>query len=134
LQPYEQGEQMGSQIEYSPVRSDQRFKAADRALVLVDHGPEALLYHIIDISMGGLSFRYLGPRIKHPIKAISLYHDNKLLIDNIPIKTVSDYRMRDSLVPVRRASVNFDNLIKSKQNQLKEFIQNFAVKALQRAS
>jgi hypothetical protein len=125
---------MKSEVQYSPVRNGQRFKAADRALVLIDHGPESLPYHIVDISMGGLSFRYLGQRIKHAIKTLSLYHDNRLIVKDIPIKAVSDYRLRDSLVPVRRGSVNFAELSPEKLAQLEHFIKNFTVEALQIAS
>ncbi len=126
---------MESRIQFSPVRNYQRFKAMDRALVLVNQGPESLPYHIMDISEGGLSFRYLGQRLKRSdIKAISLYHDYELIVDNIPIKSVSDYRLRDNLVPVRRGSVRFDTLDDEKLNKLQSFIQNFTEAPLPVAS
>ncbi len=109
---------MESRIQYSPVRQFQRFKAMDRALVLVDQGPESLPYHIMDISEGGLSFRYLGQRLKRSeIKKISLYHDYELIVDDLPIQSISDYRMRDNLVPVRRGSVRFAQMDREKQKK-----------------
>jgi hypothetical protein len=125
---------MKNQVPFSPIRNDQRFKATDRALVLIDHGPESLLHHIIDISLGGLSFRYLGKQIKRTTKTINLYHDSQLIVAKIPIKTISDYRMRDSLVPVRRGSVHFDNMPENKLKQLEHYIDNIAVGKLPVAS
>ena len=117
---------MESRVEYSPVRSYQRFKAIDRALVLVDQGPESLPYHIMDISEGGLSFRYLGQKLKRSeIKKISLYHDYKLIVDDIPIKAISDYRLQDNIIPVRRGSILFKNLNPEKLSELETFIKSY---------
>ena len=117
---------MESRVQYSPVRSYQRFKAADRALVLVNQGPESLPYHIVDISEGGLSFRYLGQKLRRSeVKKVSLYHDNKLIVDDIPIKTISDYRLRDNMVPVRRGSIRFKELDSEQLSKLEAFIQSF---------
>jgi hypothetical protein len=113
-------------IQYSPVRTHQRFTAIDRALVLINQEPESLLYHIVDISEGGLSFRYLGQKLKRSkVKKISLYHDYDLIIDDIPIKTVSDYCLQDNLVPVRRSSACFKSLSNEQLSKLENFIQNF---------
>jgi hypothetical protein len=117
---------MESRIKYSPVREYQRFKAMDRALILIDQGPESLPYHIMDISEGGLSFRYLGQKLRRSeVKKISLYHDNELIVDDLPIKSISDYRLRDNLVPVRRGSVRFAELEKEKLQKLECFIRSF---------
>lgn len=117
---------MESRIKYSPVRQFQRFKAMDRALVLIEQGPESLPYHIMDISEGGLSFRYLGQKLrKSGVRYVSLYHDHELIVDDIPIQTISDYRMRDNLVPVRRGSVRFADLDLEKQQRLEAFIRSF---------
>ncbi len=118
---------MESRVKYSPVRSYQRFKAMDRALVLVDQGPESLPFHIMDISEGGLSFRYLGKKLRRSeIKKISLYHDYKLIVDDIPIKAISDYRLRDNIVPIRRGSILFKDLDPEKLSKLETFIREFA--------
>ncbi len=122
---------MESQVQYSPVRSYQRFKAADRALVLVDQGSESLPYHIVDISEGGLSFRYLGQKLKRSdIKKISLYHNEQLIVDDLPIKNISDHRLRDNMVPVRRGSIRFKELDPDKLSKLENFIQKFTVAPL----
>lgn len=114
---------MESRLQYSPVRGNQRFQAVSRALVLIDRGPESLPYHIMDISEGGLSFRYLGQKLRRvDIKDVSLYHNNELIVADLPIKSVSDYRLKDNLVPVRRGSVRFDTLSDEQLVKLKTFI------------
>ena len=117
---------MESRVQYSPVRAHQRFSAVDRALVLINSESETLPYHIVDISEGGLSFRYLGKKLKRSeTKKISLYHDYKLIVDDLPINTVSDYRLQDNLVPVRRSGVSFNELTSRQLSKLEAFIQNF---------
>ena len=118
---------MESQLRFQPERMHPRHKAMHRALVLVSQGPEALPYHIIDISEGGLSFRYLGQKLKRSdITHISLYHDYDLIVDNLPVKSISDYRLRDNLVPVRRGSLCFEPLNTEQQSKLERFIEKYS--------
>ena len=106
------------------LRAHQRYKAKQRALVLLTHGEEALPCHIIDISTGGLSFRYLGRKIKSAeINKISLYHEFDLIVDSLPATAVSDSRLHDNLVPVRRGSISFSNLNPDQQHKLACYIQ-----------
>jgi len=117
---------MESQLKYQPERAHPRHKALHRALVLVSQAPDALPYHIIDISEGGLAFRYLGQKLKRSeIDTISLYHDFELIIDDLPAKPVSDYRLRDNLVPVRRGSICFEGLTEEQHSRLENFIKKF---------
>ncbi|MEA3545246.1 MAG: hypothetical protein U9R69_08515 [Thermodesulfobacteriota bacterium] len=118
---------MENQTQYNPGRrAHQRFTAVDRALVHLDLGSESLPYHIMDISKGGLSFRYLGEKLRHSkAKKASLYHNSKLIIDNLSVATVSDYHLRDNLVPVRRGSVFFKEMSSEQSSQLETFIQKF---------
>jgi hypothetical protein len=114
---------MESRLQYSPARGKQRFQAVNRALVLIDRGPESLPYHIMDISEGGLSFRYLGQKLSRAdIKELSLYHNHELIVDNLPVKSVSDCRLRDNIVPVRRGSVRFAHLTGEQLQKLQTFI------------
>ncbi len=117
---------MESRIKYSPARNHQRFKAISRALVLINTGPESLPFHIMDISEGGLSFRYLGPKLRRSaVKAVSLYHDQELIVSDIPIKSISDYRLSDNLITVRRGSVQFDDMDPEKLGLVELFIRNY---------
>lgn len=117
---------MESRLKYQPAREHQRFVAAHRALVLIDSGPESLPYHIMDISESGLSFRYLGQKLKRSkITEVNLYHDFELIVEGIPVQAVSDYRLQDNLVPVRRGSLIFKQLNTEQRSQLERFIQNY---------
>lgn len=117
---------MKSQLSYQSSREHRRFKANHRAMAIHPEGPEAIPYHVIDISKGGLSYRYLGKKI-HPANAekINLYCEHELIIASIPVVPVSDYRLRDNLVPVRRRSFRFGVLSREQQSQLEIFLQNY---------
>ncbi len=122
---------MDSRIQYSPARENQRFAAMDRALVFIDQGEESLPYHIVDISEGGLSFRYLGKKLKRSeIKKVSLFYDSEMVVDDIPINAISDYRLQDNLVPVRRGSIIFKELTPEQLNKLEEFIKAYTTAPL----
>ena len=107
-------------------RESPRFKALPRALVFFPQGPETLLYHIVDISDSGLSFRYLGESIKYTgIFSVSLYHEYDLVVSDLPVKDVSDIGLSDGLVPVRRGSLCFESPSFEQQNKLVPFIEGF---------
>ncbi len=117
---------MESRLKYQPARGYQRFKATHRALILINQGPESLPYHIMDISEGGLSYRYLGKKLKRSeIREVSLYHNFELILDAVPVRTVSDYRLRDNLVPIRRGSLYFKDLTEEQRSRLERFIRDF---------
>ncbi len=117
---------MESRIQYSPARDHQRFSAMDRALALINQGMESLPYHIVDISEGGLSFRYLGKKLKRSeIKNVSLYYDSQLIVDDLPINSISDYRLHDNLIQVRRNSLIFKELSSEQHTKLESFIKRY---------
>ena len=107
------------------TRGRPRFKALERALVL-PQGADLLPYHIIDISDGGLSFRYIGKKIKKKqITPVSLYHGEELIVGDLPAKVVSDLKLRDNFVPVRRGSLCFGSLSIEQRDKLSIFIEQF---------
>ena len=111
---------------YQPVRKYQRFNAQERALVFLPLDPQNLPYHIIDICQNGLSFRYLGKKIKtSKIPPINLYYEEELIVGNLPVKEVSDYQLSDGIVPVRRKSLRFGSLSIEQQNRLSFFMERF---------
>ena len=116
---------MDDRTGYLIPREHRRFKAKPRALVFLPHGPEAVPYHIVDISEGGLSFSYLGEKIN--LKGtfpVCLYDDEELLVENLAVKAVSDTKLRDDLVPVRRSSICFEPLNLNQRNVIVTFIQS----------
>lgn len=109
-----------------PVRKNQRFNAQERSLVFLPIDSQDLPYHIIDISKGGLSFRYLGKKIKtSKIPPIDLYYEYNLIARGLPVKEVSDYQLRDDIVPVRRKSLCFESLSIEQHKRLSFFIERF---------
>ena len=116
---------------YQPVRGYRRFKAQERALVFLPLDSQALPYHIIDICEGGLSFSYLGKKIKtSETPPINLYHEHEMIVGDLPVKVVSDYRLRDGFVPVRRRSLCFGSLSIEQHNKLLTFIERFTNRQL----
>ena len=116
---------------YQPFRRYQRFTAKARALVLFPVITQNLPFHIIDICDGGLSFRYLGKKIKtSKIPPINLYYEFKMIVEDLPVKEVSDYQLRDDIVPVRRKSLCFESLSIEQHDRLSFFIELFTSRNL----
>ena len=116
---------------YHPFRRYQRFTAKARALVLFPVISQNLPFHIIDICDGGLSFRYLGKKIiTSKIPSINLYYEFKMIVGDLPVKEVSDYQLRDDIVPVRRKSLCFESLSIEQHNRLSFFIELFTSRNL----
>ena len=119
---------MESNVAYQPVRKFPRYTAMHRALVLLHTEKDQLPHHIVQIGKGGLSFRYLGQKLNpSAISEISLYHEDQLIVESIPVKPVSDYRLRDNLVPVRCGCVCFQELDNEQKKRVDLFIQNYTV-------
>jgi len=114
---------------YSPARRYQRFSGKPRALVLVGNESDELPHHIVQIGKGGLSFRYLGEKLSYSeTPKISLYHEDRLIVDSIPVEPVADFPIHDNyLVPVRCQCVCFKELASAQIQNLDEFIQNYTV-------
>jgi|SRR5210317_1702583 hypothetical protein len=118
---------------YLHFRKDQRFKAQERALVFLPLDPQDLPYHIVDICEGGLSFRYLGNKIKtSEIPPISLYYEYELIVEDLPVKEVFDYQLHDDIVPIRRKSLCFESLSMEQHHRLSLFIERFTKPPLDR--
>lgn len=109
-----------------PIREHQRLKALPRALVYFHQTPEQLPYHIIDISMGGLSYRCLGKMIQRGTTcSISLYHENTLIVDNLSAMEVSHILISDDYYQIHRCSLNFKSISDENQKKLSNFIETF---------
>lgn len=110
-------------------RKHKRFQVDNGAFVILgSHHDKS--GRIIDISMGGLAFRYLTP-VKRPngsYLAIVLPETN-FYLDEVPAKTISDFELADKLptnsMTVRRCGVQFVNLTDNQQSQIEFFINNY---------
>jgi hypothetical protein len=102
--------------------------------VFVAFGPDhSSLGEIIDISMGGLSFRYLAtedPLIRSSTLDIFLT-DRDFCLNDVPFETVSDFGTHQiPFVPVtmRRRGVQFGEMKNNQASGIEYFIQHFTVR------
>lgn len=91
---------------------------------------------VTDISMGGLSFRYLDFKISNREESECPFYELKIswnakkefYIDKVPCKIVSDHPIPAkeffSYVPMNRCSVRFGEMNSDQISQLKYFIKN----------
>jgi hypothetical protein len=101
--------------------------------VFVAFGPaHSRLGEIIDISIGGLSFRYLAT--EHPSSASSTLDifltDRDFYLNDVPFDTVSDfgtYQVPFVPVTMRRSGVRFGGLTNNQISQIEYFIQHFTM-------
>jgi len=114
-------------------RKHKRFQAWNGAFVAL--GPYSLkLGQIVNMSMGGLSFRYIGSREPSKMKTESkIFIDNGFCLDDVPLETVSDCEAKQgsfaSLV-MRQSGVQFGELTQDQKSQLQFFIHNHTAGAM----
>jgi len=104
-------------------RAHQRFKATTGVFAV-----NAKFGQIIDISKGGLSFRYVERQgwPKELFEMGVLYGDDDFCLDNLPIKTISDCIIANGLSSystiIRRCGVQFGELTAKQVRDLEYFI------------
>ena len=88
---------------------------------------------MVDISMGGVAFRYVGT--EEPSQESSIYifsSDHDFYLGNIPFKTVADFEIVKKApsrhVTMRQAGLKFKKLTDNQISRLKYFIQNCALR------
>jgi len=103
-------------------RKDKRFKVKDHTFVTIN----TQIGHILDISMGGLSFSYLDS-VEWPycrLEAAILFGDD-FYLENVPIKIISktivESEFSTTLV-VRQHGAQFGKFTPNQRSQLDYFI------------
>lgn len=106
-------------------RSTPRIPAGERVLVLPELPQTVpLMYHVMDIGPGGLSFRYLGEdRRRQDFTALSIFLDREPLLTGIPMAIVSDTLLERDHIGMRRCSVRFGTLSPSQRQRLCRYLQ-----------
>jgi len=95
----------------------------DRALAMIAQPPAVTPYHIIDISKGGLAFRYLGEKVmSDDISVMDLCYNETLYVKEVPVKSVADCWTGSHLTDIRRKCICFEDLNAEQQEQLELFI------------
>jgi hypothetical protein len=122
-----------SDIKVSDERRQQkRFKAAEGAFAaLVDQ--ESRLGQIKDISLRGLSFRYIDSHEKlENARELKIIIGNRgLYLDKVPFKKISDFEIESefsfSMVKMRQIGLEFGVLTAEQKLQLERFIQKHTI-------
>lgn len=108
-------------------RKHKRFQVPRSAFV--GFGPyDAKVGQIIDVSMGGLAYRYVGRKEPSDGELDIFLSERDFYVGKIPFKTVSDFEMATQApscsVTMRRTGVKFKKLTHHQASQLEYFIQN----------
>jgi hypothetical protein len=113
-------------------RQQKRFKAAEGAFAaLVDQ--ESRLGQIKDISLCGLSFRYIDSHEKlvNASELKIILGNRGLYLDKVPFKVVSDFEIKSefsfSRVNMRQIGLAFGELTPGQRNRLDRFIKHHTI-------
>ena len=121
-----------SHVRLGEKRRFRRFQAPQNAFALLK-GPDGRLGQIIDISKGGLAFRYVGSG-RQPKRSFQLdifLANNGFRLEKVSFRTVSDFEVSKqgpaNSAIMRRCGVQFDELNQDHVSRLEYFIENYAL-------
>jgi len=108
-------------------RKHKRYKVTKRAFAVL--GPDAVkLCHLIDISKGGLSFRYFvdASDMEETANELDILGGEDFYLERVPIRVVSDMLLENdspfSSIAMRRRGVQFGVLTPRQKEQVEYFI------------
>ena len=113
-------------------RKHKRFRPQDGTYALL-RGPGKKLGQVINISRGGLAFRYIdiGERPESSFELDISIEEKGFILDNLLFETVSDFSSSRefpfSSTPIRRRGGQFKALNKKQISELEYLIQNYAI-------
>jgi hypothetical protein len=113
-------------------RKDARFQTGKNTYAVL-RARGSKLGRVIDISKGGLAFRYVsvGERLKGPLELDLLSHQYDYRIDKIPVKIISDLELANKKAfkstTLKRVGVQFGKLTREQKSKLEHFIRDHAV-------
>lgn len=120
-------------------RKDKRF-GAKLGTFIVLRPDYTKLGQIIDVSAGGLAFRYMAGETSavHSAEMDIFAGSNGFHLPGIPFETVSDLETgRDipfTSIAMRRRSVKFGELTESQASELRHFIRNYTTESHEAAA
>lgn len=120
---------MSSKKDLAERRKYERFEVQEGAFAALK-GPVSKLGQIMDISRGGLAFRYIdtGGRLDRSFDLDISLIKNDFHLKEVPCKNISDSEIISefcfSSIPMRRLGVQFTELTHNQTSQLEYFIQN----------
>ena len=97
------------------------------------HGPR--LGEVINISRGGLAFRYYGDYAdeepSNDSNKLNIFlEEGNFHLNDVPFRTVTDFGIRQAPFPsvtMRRSNIQFNHLTDLQVSQLQNFIENYAI-------
>ena len=113
-------------------RKDKRFQTEKNTYAVL-RARGSKLGRVIDISKGGLAFRYVsvGQRLKGPLELDLLSHQYDYRIDRIPVKIITDLELANKKAfkstTLKRVGVQFRKLTREQKSKLEHFIRDHAV-------
>jgi hypothetical protein len=111
-------------------RAHKRHRTRSGAFAVIKNPDRAIIGEIIDISKGGLAFKYMeNGGYAAQSKMDILFSGHGLQIKGVPFKSVSDVSIKDfpafSSIRMRRGSIQFIDLEKIHTTQLNLFIEKY---------
>jgi len=119
----------GSGKQIGERRQHKRFQAQNGAYVS-PRAQDRKLWQILDISRGGLAFRYVdkGEALERSSELGILTRDTIFSIEGVPFQTISDVEIPEETFlgyGLRRCGVQFGELADSQRSQLEYFIRKY---------
>ncbi len=120
---------MTSKNEPVERRKHRRFQVYHGTYVAIGP-PYGKVGQLIDISMGGLSFRYVHEKEQTNGSYVNIFlTEANFHLEKVPIKTILDFELTDespsSSTKTRRCGLQFHDLTHDQASQLEFFIQNY---------
>ncbi len=108
-------------------RKHQRFNVQGRAFVMIGPSDSRKLYHIIDISQGGLAFRYFidNQELEKETLELGILSGQNIYVEHLSSRTVFDSYYSENephYIKMKRRSVQFLDLTPEQNTQLIAFI------------
>jgi hypothetical protein len=110
-------------------RKHKRYQVDSGALVLLGWYYEKV-GRIIDISEGGIAFRYTPPKEEQDGSNLAIVlAETNFYLDEVPTKTVTDFELADKTatasINARRCGAQFMNPTGTQKSQIEFFINNY---------
>ena len=108
-------------------RSTQRFQVKSFTFVKLWSEFDEDIGQLLDISSGGLSFRYMSEgEESRTFSKLSIFTNKSIIISRIPFKTISDIELDrgSASIPIifRRSGIQFGYLAPHQQLELEQFL------------
>lgn len=113
-------------VKHDDRREMPRYRTRERALLAV--GPEKEhVFHLLDISLGGAGFRYMGKKSRTAdLRRVDLYFGDDLLLSGVRVELIEDTQMLRGLIPFRRCGLCFTKLTEEQTEQLEHYVEQVA--------